>query len=254
MNLLDFYKMIGPVCTGYDLIRIGGASDGSYLVPNVLDGISLCVSPGTCGVVKFETHLAESYGIPSLLCDPEEDTPPNLHPLIKFDRLALGPIDGPKTTSLATWLKHHDRLDSHPILLSMDIEGAEVQIINEMELGLLASIRIATIEFHYLHALHFPEHQIYAEALIQSITRMTSLFDIVHFKPNNNCPFQLIGEHKSQFTIYSCIELTFLSKQLRRHAPIPASTALIPHPLDHSNVDTKPPANYEFYIKNALTM
>ena len=252
VHILDFYRKIWPVSTGYDLIRIGGNRDGSYLVPNALEGINLCLSPGTCGIVDFETHLAESYGIPSLLCDPAEDAPTNLHPLIKFDRLALAASDSPSTTTLSSWIKRHGHHDSCPLLLSMDIEGAEVQILQEIDLVMLASIRIATIEFHYLDLLHSPEHQFYAEAVVDAIARMTTLFDVVHFKPNNNCPYEILADDQSAFTLYTCIELTFLSKQLRRSVPVPVRPTMLPHPLDHSNVADKPPVNYDFYTKLAF--
>ena len=252
VHIFDFYRMIWPVSTGHDLIRIGGRRDGSYLVPNALEGISLCLSPGTCGIVDFETHLAESYGIPSLLCDPAEDAPSNLHPLIKFNRLAIATTDSPSTTTLGSWIKRNGHLDSCPLLLSMDIEGAEVQILQEIDLAILASIRIATIEFHYLDLLHSLEHQAYAQAVVNAITRMQTLFDIVHFKPNNNCPYEILTDDQSTFTLYTCIELTFLSKQLRRNSPVPVSPTMLPHPLDLSNVANKPPVDYNFYAQLAM--
>jgi hypothetical protein len=134
----------------------------------------------------------------------------------------------------------------------MDIEGAEVQILQEIDLVMLASIRIATIEFHYLDLLHSPEHQFYAEAVVDAIARMTTLFDVVHFKPNNNCPYEILADDQSAFTLYTCIELTFLSKQLRRSVPVPVRPTMLPHPLDHSNVADKPPVNYDFYTKLAF--
>ena len=53
---------------GYNLIRIGSNSDGGYLVPNILDNISYCFSPGVGKLTKFEDHLLK-YKIKSFLAD-----------------------------------------------------------------------------------------------------------------------------------------------------------------------------------------
>ena len=40
-------KLINPVYTGYNLLRLGNEGDGGYLLPDCLSGIECCLSPGT---------------------------------------------------------------------------------------------------------------------------------------------------------------------------------------------------------------
>lgn len=51
------------------LIRIGGALDGAYLVPDDLDGIEACFSPGVSNRKDFEDELTKTYSIKCHMCD-----------------------------------------------------------------------------------------------------------------------------------------------------------------------------------------
>lgn len=48
-----------------DLTRIGGEGDGGYLVPNILDSISYCFSPGVDYKANFEKELSVKFNIKS---------------------------------------------------------------------------------------------------------------------------------------------------------------------------------------------
>ena len=45
-KLNNLAKALRPVITQHPLIRIGSEFDGGYLVPDDLDGVSACFSPG----------------------------------------------------------------------------------------------------------------------------------------------------------------------------------------------------------------
>ena len=248
-NLKQFYKSIWPVSTGHELIRVGGINDGSYLLPDLLTGIELCLSPGTCGVIDFEIHLAQSYGIPSLLCDPSDDLfSLNLPEYLKFDKMFLSDSDSADSFQLSTWLSKYGYQDSSPLLLSMDIEGGEIPVLNSLSLSELSKFRMATIEFHYFHLFHSntPEANQYFNQVNAIISKLKSLFDIVHIKPNNNCPFS-IQVDDTPLTLYTCLEITFLNKLMRKHKPYSLPVNQLPHLLDYPNVLDKPEANYSAY-------
>ena len=57
-----------------DLVRIGPTDDGGYLLPDVLDGIEACFSPGVGTCSDFELACAER-GMQVFLADATVDGP-----------------------------------------------------------------------------------------------------------------------------------------------------------------------------------
>jgi hypothetical protein len=72
-----------PKPSPYPLIRIGGDQDGAYLVPDVLQGIRACFSPGVNNTKSFEDDLTSNHGIPCHLCDFTSDIEAFETPLIE---------------------------------------------------------------------------------------------------------------------------------------------------------------------------
>ena len=55
-NLIDLMKVKD---LGHNLIRVGSDHDGGYLIPNILDQIESCFSPGVGKIYEFEKQLGE---------------------------------------------------------------------------------------------------------------------------------------------------------------------------------------------------
>ena len=53
----------------YELVRVGGDADGAYLIPNDLEGVQACFSPGVANFKNFEDELVQRYGIRCHMCD-----------------------------------------------------------------------------------------------------------------------------------------------------------------------------------------
>ena len=68
-----------PMAAPRQLIRIGGGGDGGYLVPDDLDGIAACFSPGVSVTSDFELGMAER-SIPCFMADASVDAPQSLLP------------------------------------------------------------------------------------------------------------------------------------------------------------------------------
>ncbi len=62
-NILDLIYRLHPVKTEYDLIRFGPKGDGGYLLPDNLDNIEACFSPGVFEITKFEYDCYKRYEI-----------------------------------------------------------------------------------------------------------------------------------------------------------------------------------------------
>lgn len=57
----------------YELVRVGGDADGAYLIPNDLEGVQACFSPGVANFKNFEDELVQRYGIRCHMCDYSSD-------------------------------------------------------------------------------------------------------------------------------------------------------------------------------------
>jgi len=80
--------MMTPVISNHKLIRVGGDSDGSYLVPDDLDGVTMCFSPGVSIEADFEFQLA-NRGMKCYLADYSVDEAPLSHPNFHFEKNIL---------------------------------------------------------------------------------------------------------------------------------------------------------------------
>ena len=82
-DLEDFFRMVWPVTGSWDLIRVGPEGDGGYLVPDTLENIGYCFSPGVDYVAGFEADLS-NRGIPSFMADYSVSAPPVDNPHFHF--------------------------------------------------------------------------------------------------------------------------------------------------------------------------
>jgi hypothetical protein len=224
-HLQDFFKMIQPIDTGLPLLRIGAAGDGGYLVPDDLDGIDCCFSPGVSTMADFELTLAKR-GVKSFLIDYSVQTAPISHPLIEFERKFLGITNDEIFVRLDDWVQTKAPGSDNNIL-QMDIEGAEYDVLFDVSAETLQKFRILIIEFHHLDNLMLAGDFKLFDLIFKKITKY---FDVVHNHPNNCAPPYQYGS----FEIPPIMELTFLRKdRVEQRVPV----TKFPHPLDHKNVD-----------------
>ena len=91
-----------------ELVRIGGDSDGAYLVPDDLEGVQACFSPGVFNFKDFEDELATRYGIRSYMCDFSSDVEKFATPLIPgmqvFDKKWLEVSGDSNSFTLDEWV------------------------------------------------------------------------------------------------------------------------------------------------------
>jgi hypothetical protein len=224
------------------LIRLGGDKDGAYLVPDDLEGIKACFSPGVSNIKTFEDDLSTNYGIRCHLCDFSSDEDKLKTPLIKgmqtFEKKWLDIDGGDNSISLAEWVADHAPDPKDDLILQIDIEGAEYRNLLASSDELLTRFRIIVIELHNLKA--FRNEALLAKEVAPLLEKLNRNHTCVHAHPNNCC-----GEFLDQETglnIPLVIELTYL-----RHDRLLADAdkhidPQLPHPLDIDwNTRTKPP-------------
>jgi hypothetical protein len=217
-------RMLAPIRVQHALMRVGGAHDGGYLLPDDLAGIEYCFSPGVDVTASFEEALLER-GITSYLADYSIDNPPASLSKFVFDKVFLGAKDHGHSITLETWIRKYipDRYEND-LLLQMDIEGSEYAVLEQTPSHVLSRFRIMVIEFHDLFNLFDPIKFRYFERVF---AKLTALFHVVHIHPNNFAP----PMRKDGLVIPDVVEITFL----RRDRPVVTEADLkFPHSLDKS--------------------
>jgi hypothetical protein len=236
-EVLEIFDILKPRASMTPLIRIGGDQDGAYLVPDQLDGIAACFSPGVNKIKCFEDFLSDRYAIKSHMCDFSCDVGDFKTPLKigmqTFLKKWLDVVPGEDNISLEQWIDAHAA--EGDLLLQMDIEGAEYRNLLATPDETLARFRVIVIEVHGLRQML--DAAILRQVIAPFFTKLGRRFTCVHAHPNNCCgEFTVPG---TDVRIPNVLELTFVRSD--RFAPTP-NAVLLPHPLDISrNLPRKPP-------------
>jgi len=229
-EVLSLLERLQPQDCARPLIRLGGQRDGGYLVPDDLEGIRYCFSPGVSKTADFEHHLS-LRNIHSFLADYSVSGPPMQQPEFVFDKRHLGVTDREPFITLESWKRKYLPDYHDDLLLQMDIEGAEYEVMLSTPLELLRCFRIMVIECHELERIFEP----FALRLYRAcFDKLLSEFMVVHAHANNCSGSVRYGD----LEIPSVIEFTFYNRaRITRHVP----QRIFPHPLDTDNCAELPP-------------
>lgn len=230
-RLLDLIQRVSPASSPYPLVRIGGSSDGGYLLPDDLNEIRACFSPGVALSATFEIGMAER-SIPSFMVDYSVDGPPVANKLFHFEKLFLAAhTDDDKFIRLEDWVKEKAS-DAGDLILQMDIEGSEWPVLLDTPDQTLKRFRIMVIEFHNLEQMM--TSSLGVEMFSTVLDKLARNFEIVHLHANNAGG---VHRYKGQM-IPRVLELTFLRSD-RFSLSTERFAALLPHPLDQPNMPNK---------------
>lgn len=224
-EISSLVDQLTPFETDRALIRVGGNGDGGYLVPDDLDGIRHCFSPGVAATATFETELAER-GIHSFLADYSVDGPPVESDMFTFEKKFLGATNDDMYTTLQAWVERSVPKDSNDLILQMDIEGAEYGVIAHTPDHVWSRFRIVVVEFHGLHTMFNRYGLQYFNFCFGKLLRQ---FDIVHIHPNNVA----IPARKGALEIPGVMEISFLRKDRIQWR---TKRTAFPHTLDRPSI------------------
>lgn len=229
-------RRLHPVETGFPLIRIGNGGDGGYLLPDDLDGIAACFSPGVAQTALFEEEMV-ARGVPCMLADASVEAPPISGPLIRFEKKFLGVVNDERFTTLDAWVERNAPTEGD-LLLQMDIEGSEWAVLLNASDKTLQRFRVIVLELHDLDRLI---DKVGFMLLGRALDRLLTEFHVVHIHPNNYDGVV----RKKDLVIPRVIEATFLRKD---RAAVTGYASEFPHPLDRTNQPRRPdialPANW----------
>jgi hypothetical protein len=226
-QVVKLIELMRPIASPKPLVRIGPIADGGYLVPDDLEDIRACFSPGVSFEAGFELAFAQR-GVPCFLADASVLEEPIKHKNIAFDPLFLGSSSNSKNVvSLTDWVEQKS-VPEGDLILQMDIEGAEYEVLSSASPQLLKRFRIVVLELHHLEFILTNKYSALGFEAFMEMFR--EHFEVVHIHPNNN---RRPIRHKG-IEIPPVIEMTLLRKD-RFIAGGKREGVSIPHPLDSDN-------------------
>ena len=223
-DCVSLIKKISPVSPGIELIRLGPAGDGGYLLPNDLSDIEACFSPGVSNISGFEKDCAD-MGMKVFLADGTIEAPVLQHTNFMFLKKNIGVTASNTIERIEDWVLSSPISATTDLLLQMDIEGSEYGVFLDTPESLLKRFRIMVVEFHSLNMLFCDSFFQLAVAMFEKILQHHTC---VHLHPNNCCG--IVKMHGIEIPI--TMEFTFLRNDRFRNR----SPARIPSPLDTDNV------------------
>jgi hypothetical protein len=238
-DIASSLSLLRPVGSVYPLIRIGGQGDGAYLIPDYLDDVEACFSPGVGPKASFEEDLVATYSIPCFLLDGSISSLPNgiKHDLLTFEGSYLSAIQAANMITLESWIDKSGYGNASNLILQADIEGAEYLALGAAPESLLAKFRYILIE---LHDLDLTCDQRFLNLYFTPLLRkLLTLFDVAHVHPNNGCGAFTFASG-SEFP--RVLEMTLVRSECNQGEHV----IYTPHPLDVLNDARKPPLGVQF--------
>lgn len=228
-ELEEFLRQFRAHYLSCDLVRIGGAGDGGYLLPDIFENVSYCFSPGVDYTANFEKELSDRFNIKSFMADASVEKAPLSDRNFDFIPKFLGSHSSEKFITLSGWLRKNNLQNESNLLLQMDIEGGEYDVLIYEDSSTLASFSAMVIEFHNLQKLFERDFLRMVSAIFEKIYKN---FSICHVHPNNCCGIASLDG----IDIPRVIEVTFIRNDLIAEFANDKPLTL-PHPLDSKNVE-----------------
>jgi hypothetical protein len=193
-----------PHAVSKEFIRMGPKKDGGYLLPDDLEGIEACFSPGVERMSLFEEDCFKR-NLKIFLADKSIEKPSLelASENYSFIKKHIGCVTNQDYVTLDSWVNSADISKDSDLLLQMDIEfGEYVSLINISD-SLIKRFRILIVEFHRLQKLWDPDFFNIANIIFDKILQT---HHCVHIHPNN---YRGIFTHEG-IAIPEVSEFTFL--------------------------------------------
>ena len=213
-RLLEFARMLRPMQSPeLELIRVGGATDGGYVMAKPLTA-SGAISIGVGSDVTWDTDIG-ARGIPVAMFDHTVRKPPSHVPKGSFHRVGVGPIIGSRTKPLNQLVALAGFAGRTDLILKMDVEGAEWSVLAEPKPADLLPFSQIVLELHGLSRLKEEAPGAQLLAAMQNVTRHHVP---IHVHANNYDEIVRFGN----WWFPNAIEVSFLRRDLIEN-PTPAS-------------------------------
>lgn len=226
-SVRQLIETLRPYNTDKNLIRLGPNYDGGYLVPDDLEGIDACFSPGvgTLGVSTGFDEACVDLGMRAYLADKAITGTGSESGNYHFTKKFVGATSGSDCMTLDEWINSALPNTKSDLLMQMDIEGDEYLTFLGASDAVLRRFRIIVVEFHWLNRLWNKEF-----FQIASVTfgKLLKQHTCVHIHPNN---YAGVSKHRG-IEIPEVAEFTFFRND---RISKKSDETSFPNPLDFDN-------------------
>lgn len=202
--------LVAPFPIVSPLKRVGSKNDGGYVISEGdLGKIDYLLSGGIEDNNSFEVEIAK-MGITGIQIDNSITQPPIKHKNLDFLRATLGD----STNQGFSISRHLKSIKYKHILLKLDIEGAELEALEEIEYEIFTKIIALAVEIHNLDFI-FDNH--YWNKLEKVLNKIVEAGLVPCFvNPNNATGAVILGG----LTIPRNIEITFTRRENIKLQPL----------------------------------
>ena len=210
--------------TSHRKIRVGGRTDGGYVMLDDFTKLRTAFSLGVGPNVDWDYAMAER-GIAIHQFDHTVTGPPRDHPRFHFNRRRIDAQASGDADNLETLLEKHGSTARFSNLLKLDIEGSEWALLAEADAGSLSRFPQILCEFHALALVHDDKH---FATMTRALRRLRQNFEVVHVH-GNNCGGRLYVADQAMPNV---LELTLAHREVYSFADEPET---FPTELDYPN-------------------
>lgn len=218
-----------PLVPNGNLVRFGPRADGGYVLPDDIEGIEACFSPGVGFISGFEKDCA-SRGMNVFLADKSVEQSAEQHELFHFTRKFIGAVSNDDFMTLDQWVNASPLENDAELLLQIDIDGYEYEVFLSASEVLMRRFRIIVAEFHDLDQLW---NKPFFNVASRAFEKILQTHVCVHIHPNNSGYCM----RKQGIDIPSVMEFTFQRRDRIAH---PVYQEKFPHLLDCDNTENAP--------------
>ena len=202
MECLEVYEILD----NHRIIHIGTDADGGYLVVDNFDRYSnkILYAMGVGGDVSFEEDMA-NRGFQAFMYDHTVDDTPSHHDNFHFFKKGLiGHHDDkqPELLTLEEMLNANGHMEEKDIFFKCDIEGYEIDVLNETPSEILNKFTEVVMELHGLSDYSR------LDDIISALEKLNKTHRLIHVHPNNISRVINIGN----LAISDCIEVTYVRR------------------------------------------
>jgi len=198
-SIFDHFSVLYSTDISY--VRLGDLADGGYILLDDLDQQDIVFSIGVGENVSFDFEIA-NYVKEVILVDHTVLAPHGLTSNMVFYPKALSKTKSFQSTTIQELLYLHPASD---FILKIDIEGAEWEILDSLDIYTLSKFRQIVLEFH---DFSYPYFQDRFDMTCRVLDKLNLTHAPICFHPNNGGRFATIAGTP----IPDVIEVTYIRR------------------------------------------